>query len=808
MLRGASALKGWLSVNDDSRTALGSMPECCWKRLGHMEHPQAERVAGWSLRRSIALARLGLLLVSFFVAAAGRAHGAAPEQTPDWEAFRKVMTFEGSTDTWERRPQEAVFVDSTVVHGGAHAIRLEGRGSSADALTSISRSIPIVFSGAMLELRGFLRTEDISGFAGLWIREDDDVPAFAVEDMRARKLPGATGWAEYSVSVPIRLAAHKITFGVMLSGGGTMWADDLQLLVDDKPVWDAPRRLALDAIENTQHEFDKGSGITIPALSSSQIDNLNTLGKVWGFLKYHHPAVTSGKYQWDFELFRVLPAVLAADSRPQANEVIQNWIDRLGDIPACTACARLADADLSLPPALGWLNDEGRLGAALSSRLRFIYANRVPGQQFYVSLTQNENPQFEHEPSYDKLQLPDAGLQLLALYRFWNVVAYWYPYRDLMAEDWDRVLDEFLPRIMLARDREMYELQLMALIARVHDSRANLWNALDVRPPRGSCQLPVSARFIEEKVVIGASTPQSASAVLRGGDIVSAVDGVPASSLLKNWAPYYAASNETVRYRDMMRTFFRGPCGHSVVGVVRDGRPLDVNVERVDSRTMDSGGDTHHDLSGDAFQLLSDRVAYLKLSSVKSDMSAEYVRRAAGTDGLVIDIRNYPSEFVVHSLGPLLVEADTTFVRFTHTDLSNPGAFYWSKPESLTPREPHYPGKVVILVDETSMSQAEYAAMAFRAAPRAVVVGSNTAGTDGNVSPLGLPGGLQTLISGLGVFYPDGRPTQRVGIVPDILVKPTMSGIRAGRDEILERALREILGPNTPSNQIERLYRH
>jgi hypothetical protein len=57
-----------------------------------------------------------------------------------------------------------------------------------------------------------------------------------------------------------------------------------------------------------------------------------------------------------------------------------------------------------------------------------------------------------------------------------------------------------------------------------------------------------------------------------------------------------------------------------------------------------------------------------------------------------------------------------------------------------------------------------------------------------------LPGGLSTMISGLGVFYPDKKPTQRVGIVPDIEVKPTITGIRAGRDELVEEAVRQILG--------------
>src|SRR5206468_7886547 len=109
--------------------------------------------------------------------------------------------------------------------------------------------------------------------------------------------------------------------------------------------------------------------------------------------------------------------------------------------------------------------------------------------------------------------------------------------------------------------------------------------------------------------------------------------------------------------------------------------------------------------------------------------------------------------------------------------------------------------------DEASQSQAEYTAMAFRSAPQSVVVGSMTAGADGNVSEIALPGGHRTMISGIGVFYPDKRPTQRVGIVPDIEVKPTIEGIRAGRDEVLEAALSQILGPQTPQDQIQKMAR-
>ena len=116
--------------------------------------------------------------------------------------------------------------------------------------------------------------------------------------------------------------------------------------------------------------------------------------------------------------------------------------------------------------------------------------------------------------------------------------------------------------------------------------------------------------------------------------------------------------------------------------------------------------------------------------------------------------------------------------------------------QSLRPLKPHYSGRVVILVDETTQSQAEYTTMAFRASSNATVIGSITAGADGNVSEFSVPGGLRSMISGIGVFYPDKRPTQRVGIIPDHTVRPTIAGIRAGRDEVLESALREILGPD------------
>ncbi len=95
--------------------------------------------------------------------------------------------------------------------------------------------------------------------------------------------------------------------------------------------------------------------------------------------------------------------------------------------------------------------------------------------------------------------------------------------------------------------------------------------------------------------------------------------------------------------------------------------------------------------------------------------------------------------------------------------------------------------------------------MAFRAARGAIVVGSTTAGADGNVSPFALPGGLSHHDQWYRRLLSRKAPTQRIGIVPNIEVKPTIAGIRAGRDEVLEEAVRQIMGRQASPAEIEKM---
>ena len=63
-------------------------------------------------------------------------------------------------------------------------------------------------------------------------------------------------------------------------------------------------------------------------------------------------------------------------------------------------------------------------------------------------------------------------------------------------------------------------------------------------------------------------------------------------------------------------------------------------------------------------------------------------------------------------------------------------------------------------------------------------------------------------LEGLGVFYPEKKPTQRVRIVPDVEVKPTIAGIVAGQDELLEEAIKRILGSDATPETIQKMLKH
>jgi C-terminal processing protease CtpA/Prc len=533
-------------------------------------------------------------------------------------------------------------------------------------------------------------------------------------------------------------------------------------------------------------------------MTREKIEDLVLLGKVWGFVKYNHPRLASGELSCDRELLRIIPAVQQARDRDETRRILVSWLDEVGDPAPCSSCAKLPDS-IQSKPRIDWIRDRSLLGRDLSDRLRKIHDNRPanPDDQSHVDLNKGVgNPVF-YEASHDSiLVLSDARYRLLALFRFLNIIEYWYPHRDVADEDWDRVMAEFVPRMLDASTPQAYRLALLALTARTHDTHAGLLSCVNDRPPGAEARLPILVRWVESRVVVtgfprGDSTQAGG---LRLGDVILLLDGVPVDSLMARWREYYAASNDDVLRRDLAGSIPWGPAGPCRVGALRESGPFEATLVRAPVAEANRTEPTFHDLSGDTFQMLTPEIAYLNLRTLSSGAIAGYLQKAETAAGIVLDLRSYPRSFLPFTLGGHFVDQATDFVCFTHGDLTNPGTFVWSRPSTVQPLTPRFHGRVAILVDESSQSLAEYTAMALQASPGALVVGSTTAGADGNVSYVYHPGRYRGAITGIGVFYPNRRPAQRAGIKVDVKVRPTIAGIRARRDEVVEAAVEKLLG--------------
>ena len=103
-----------------------------------------------------------------------------------------------------------------------------------------------------------------------------------------------------------------------------------------------------------------------------------------------------------------------------------------------------------------------------------------------------------------------------------------------------------------------------------------------------------------------------------------------------------------------------------------------------------------------------------------------------------------------------------------------------------------YRGKVVMLINEDAISQAEHTCLFFESATDVTFIGTPTMGANGDVTTMVLPGNLSVSFSGHDVRHADGRQLQRVGIQPHIKSAPTIRGLIEGRDEVLETAVRHL----------------
>ncbi|MGN7938474.1 helix-turn-helix domain-containing protein [Virgibacillus sp. 6R] len=93
------------------------------------------------------------------------------------------------------------------------------------------------FVGKRLKLSGFLKSQDVNGFCGFWMRVDDSLgDVLQFDNMGDRPIVGNNEWNHYSIVLDVPENSAVIAFGVLLSGNGKVWIDELKFEEVDERI--------------------------------------------------------------------------------------------------------------------------------------------------------------------------------------------------------------------------------------------------------------------------------------------------------------------------------------------------------------------------------------------------------------------------------------------------------------------------------------------------------------------------------------------------------------------------------------------
>lgn len=86
-------------------------------------------------------------------------------------------------------------------------------------------------AGRTIRLVGELRTEGVSDWAGMWLRADaEEQPNLFFDNMSRRPVVGTTNWTSYFIDAPLPANVDWLNYGVVLSGTGALFVDNIQIL--------------------------------------------------------------------------------------------------------------------------------------------------------------------------------------------------------------------------------------------------------------------------------------------------------------------------------------------------------------------------------------------------------------------------------------------------------------------------------------------------------------------------------------------------------------------------------------------------
>lgn len=565
----------------------------------------------------------------------------------------------------------------------------------------------------------------------LWLRVDRPEQAVGFFDnMRERPIT-EDRWATYSITGKVDADAERVAFGCFLSGDGSLWVDDVRLAVR------APGG-EWQPVEVPNGSFEQGAAAAPE-----------------GWL-----TPTRGY------TFRVVEGQASAGSR--ALSISREASYDLVEGPLFAERPRLGEATTVELGAGLWcrvplaLTDEAAAGTLAPRNARLAALQGDLAGVKVASMTAD-----------------DEDLRLADVVIVWSVLQHFYPYFDVARADWSGELGRALRRAKVDRTGDDFVETLDRMVAALKDGHAGVsWRS---GPP--NAWLPAALDEVEGQVVVTATGPSSG---LRRGDVVKSVDGVPVGQVLARLEPTVSGSPQW-RRRRVLEKLSLGPAGSRV----------DLNVEREgESFSVELAHDARmpvREASGDPIRQIEEGVLYVDLRTASEPDIDAAMERLVAARAVVFDLRGYPNgnHLVLCHIARTTMQSPLWNVPLvTLPDRQRLESWDTAGRWELPAREPTITGRVYFLADARAISYAESVLGIVEAYKLGEIVGRQTAGANGNVNALDLPGGFRLTWTGMKVLKHDGSQHHLLGIAPTIPVVRTLRAIREGRDEDVEAALR------------------
>ena len=547
--------------------------------------------------------------------------------------------------------------------------------------------------------------------------------------------------------------------------------------------------------------------LLLPVILKAQTPTLSQklylTGKVWGFVKYNHSNVSTCNVNWDSVLISVLPAIRYAATDSEFNDALDTMLAAAGPMALATSSfPDVLPAELKRNRDFSWITSPV-LRTDVQVQLDTIKNNFRPHASCWVDYNSYTGTYFGFLVfPYDSLELnasttvayPDSNQRLLMLYKYWNIIRYFNPNNHILDTNWDTTLMNNVLPMAYAPNAQALFMQYLKIATTLNDAHSYglTWSSTVQFPPgfyKPYIRLQYfGGQYVVVKSLVSGITP---------GDAITSVDGLTMSQWEDSLRPYYSSGNLSVFRRSMCENVL--------------GRMVNSINETI--VFQDSAGTSHtittptvwwpankaffydyyypaDSLNSINWKTMECGVGYLNIGNLSLAGTDSAYAALRNAPAIIVDIRNYPVSGSVWQLADLMYPHRTEFAKFTIPDVTFPGTLFWETDSmghdgNTTP----YIGKVIVLMNEETQSAAEFDCMVLSAMPGAVKIGSQTAGADGNVTFWKLAQDLNTGFTTLGVYYPNGDSTQRIGIVPDSVVYPTRAGIRHHDDEVLNKAL-------------------